>query len=55
MPYIYSISRDVSANDGTFMRPLVMDYVADKNTHDIGNQYLFGRNKLFLTMARLPL
>lgn len=46
LPYTYSTSWDVSSNDGTFMRPLVMDYVADKKTHEIGNQYLFGRNIL---------
>lgn len=46
LPYIYSTSWDVSANDGTFMRPLLMDYVADKKTHEIGNEYLFGRNIL---------
>lgn len=46
LPYIYSTSWDVSNNDGTFMRPLVMDYVADKKTHEIGNEYLFGRNIL---------
>ncbi|NDW19543.1 DUF5110 domain-containing protein [Dysgonomonas sp. 216] len=46
LPYIYSTSWDVSRNDGTFMRPLVMDFVADKNTHDIGNEYMFGRSLL---------
>lgn len=28
------------------MRPLVMDYVADTKTYEIGNEYLFGRNIL---------
>jgi len=46
LPYIYSTSWDVSANDGTFMRPLVMDYTADTNTHNIGEEYLFGRSIL---------
>ncbi|SES23829.1 glycoside hydrolase family 31 protein [Pedobacter rhizosphaerae] len=44
LPYIYSTSWDVSRNDGTFMRPLMMDFAKDKKTHDLGNQYLFGRS-----------
>jgi alpha-D-xyloside xylohydrolase len=46
LPYIYSTSWDVSANDGTLMRPLVMDFASDVKTHDIGNQYLFGKSIL---------
>ncbi len=46
LPYIYSTSWDVSANDGTFMRPLVMDFASDKNTHDLGSEYMFGREIL---------
>jgi alpha-D-xyloside xylohydrolase len=26
------------------MRPMIMDFAADKKTHDIGNEYLFGRS-----------
>lgn len=46
LPYIYSTSWDVSANDGTFMRPLMMDFPQDKKTHEIGSSYLFGRSIL---------
>ena len=46
LPYIYSTSYDVSANDGTFMRPLFMDFPSDKHTLQIGNTYLFGRSLL---------
>lgn len=46
LPYIYSTSWDVSHHDGTFMRPLIMDFARDKNTYDIGNEYLFGRSIL---------
>ncbi|MDE6339427.1 MAG: DUF5110 domain-containing protein [Muribaculaceae bacterium] len=52
LPYIYSTSHDVSANDGTFMRPLLMDFVADKNTHEIGNQYLFGKSIMVSPVTR---
>lgn len=46
LPYIYGTSWDVSHNNGTFMRPLVMDFAADTKTHDIGNEYLFGHSIL---------
>ncbi|MCE1156226.1 MAG: xylosidase, partial [Bacteroidales bacterium] len=46
LPYIYSTSWDVSAHQGTFMRPMVMDFAADKKTHDLGHQYMFGRSLL---------
>ena len=52
LPYIYSTSWDVSKNDGTFMRPLVMDFAADKKTHEIGNQYLFGRSILVAPVTK---
>ncbi|UEG54799.1 DUF5110 domain-containing protein [Mucilaginibacter daejeonensis] len=44
LPYTYSTSWDVSHNDGTFMRPLIMDFIADPKTHDLGGQYMFGRS-----------
>jgi alpha-D-xyloside xylohydrolase len=44
LPYNYSTSWDVSHNDGTFMRPLIMDFMADAKTHDLGTQYMFGRS-----------
>ncbi|MDE6325128.1 MAG: xylosidase, partial [Duncaniella sp.] len=46
LPYIYSTSWDVSANDGTFMRPLLMDFASDSKVYEIGGQYLFGRSMM---------
>ena len=46
LPYIYSTSWDVSSNDGTFMRPLIMDFYTDQNTYDLGSEYMFGREIL---------
>jgi alpha-D-xyloside xylohydrolase len=46
LPYIYSTSWDVSNNNGTFMRALVMDFPKDANTYDLGSEYLFGRSIL---------
>lgn len=52
LPYIYSTSWDVSNNHGTFMRPLIMDFVDDKKTHEIGNEYLFGRSILVAPVTK---
>ena len=46
LPYIYSTSWDVTANQSSFMRALMMDFAADKNVWDINNQYMFGKSIL---------
>ncbi len=42
MPYIYSLAWRVTNGDYTIQRPLVMDWRADPNTRDIGDQFMFG-------------
>ena len=42
LPYLYSVAWQVTANGGTFMRPLVMDFPKDPQVLGIGDQYLFG-------------
>lgn len=44
LPYIYSTSRDVTANQSSMMRALMMDFAADKNALDINDQFMFGRS-----------
>lgn len=46
LPYIYSLSRRVSTEDGSFMRALMMDFKDDKNVWDNGRQYMFGHSLL---------
>lgn len=46
LPYIYSTSWDVTDNDGTFMRALVMDFPHDTTVYDLGSQFMFGRSLL---------
>lgn len=46
LPYIYSVSWDVSKNNSSFLRALSMDFSADKKTWDINNEYLFGKSFL---------
>ena len=42
MPYIYSLAWKVSDGDYTIQRPLVMDWRADPQTWNIGDQFMFG-------------
>jgi alpha-D-xyloside xylohydrolase len=42
LPYVYSLAWQVTANDYTIMRPLVMDWRNDRKTWGIGDQYMFG-------------
>jgi alpha-D-xyloside xylohydrolase len=42
LPYIYSLAGAVTHEDGTIMRPLVMDFRADAKARDLTDQYLFG-------------
>lgn len=42
MPYIYSLAGMTHFNDYTIMRPLVMDFAADKAVRDISDEYMFG-------------
>jgi len=42
MPYIYSLAWKVTVSDSTIQRPLVMDFRADTETWNIGDQFMFG-------------
>lgn len=46
LPYIYSTSWDVTANQSSMMRALMMDFVKDKKVLNINNQYMFGKSLL---------
>lgn len=46
LPYIYSTAWQVSKNDYSFMRPLMMDFAEDSNVWNIGQEYMFGQNLL---------
>ena len=52
LPYIYSTSWDVTANQSTMMRALVMDFANDKNALDINNQYMFGKSLLVCPVTK---
>ncbi|MDE6693806.1 MAG: DUF5110 domain-containing protein, partial [Muribaculaceae bacterium] len=42
MPYLYSLAGMTHFDDYTIMRPLVMDFTADKTVRNIGDEYMFG-------------
>ncbi len=46
LPYIYSAAWDITANQSTMMRALVMDFAKDKKALDINNEYMFGKSIL---------
>lgn len=44
LPYIYSASWDVTANQSSMMRALMMDFANDKNALNINDQFMFGKS-----------
>ena len=42
LPYIYSDAWQVTKANASMMRPLVMDFRADTNVFNVGDQFLFG-------------
>ena len=46
LPYIYSASWDITANQSTMMRALMMDFANDKQALDINDEYMFGKSLL---------
>lgn len=46
LPYIYSTSWEVTHQQSTFMRALMMDFPTDKKVWNIDNEYMFGRSFL---------
>ena len=52
LPYIYSTSWDVTANQSSMMRALVMDFVKDKQVLDLNNEYMFGKSLLVCPVTK---
>ena len=46
LPYIYSASWQVTANQSSMMRALVMDFAADKQAIDLNDEFMFGKSLL---------
>ena len=52
IPYIYSMMHDVSANRGSMMRPLFADFPADRKTHKLDTEFLFGKSLLVAPVVK---
>lgn len=46
LPYLYSQQGSCYLNDETMMRPLIMDFTADKRAINLGDEYLLGHSLL---------
>jgi alpha-D-xyloside xylohydrolase len=52
LPYIYSTSWDVTANQSSMIRALVMDFASDKQALDINDEYMFGKSILVCPVTK---
>jgi alpha-D-xyloside xylohydrolase len=52
LPYIYSTSYQVTANQSSMMRALMMDFSSDKNVLPIGDQFMFGKSLLVCPVVK---
>lgn len=52
LPYIYSISHRVTADNYTMLRGLAMDFTEDSCTFDVDNTYMFGPSLLVRPVFR---
>jgi alpha-D-xyloside xylohydrolase len=43
LPYIYTLAAGTYFDDGTIMRPLVMDFESDRKAWGIDDEYMFGK------------
>ena len=46
IPYLYSTAWQVTSANGSYMRPLFSDFVGDRRTWDMTDEFLFGRSIL---------
>jgi len=51
LPYIYSTAWDITKNQSTMMRALVMDF-NDKKVVDLNNEYMFGKSILVAPVVK---
>ncbi|UZH56837.1 DUF5110 domain-containing protein [Salinimicrobium tongyeongense] len=52
LPYIYSSAWDITHNNSSMMRALVMDFPGDSKVHDLNDQYMFGKSILVAPVTR---
>ena len=42
LPYVYTLAAGATRHSGTIMRPLVMDFPADRTARELTDEYMFG-------------
>ncbi|VDN04852.1 unnamed protein product [Thelazia callipaeda] len=42
LPYLYSLLFDVALHGGTVIRPVFFEFTSDSQTHDLGEQFMWG-------------
>jgi alpha-D-xyloside xylohydrolase len=52
LPYIYSNSWDVTANQSSMMRALMMDFANDRKALDINDEFMFGKSFLVCPVTK---
>ena len=52
LPYIYSTSWDVTQNQSSMMRALVMDFADDKKALNINDEFMFGKSILVCPVTK---
>ena len=52
LPYIYSTAWDVTANSGSFMRPLIIDFPDDEGAREANDKFIFGKSLLVAPILR---
>ncbi|KAL3981836.1 Glycosyl hydrolases 31 family protein [Acanthocheilonema viteae] len=48
LPYLYSLLFDVSLYGGTVIRPVFFEFTSDSETHDLGEQFMWGNAMMII-------
>lgn len=52
IPYLYSTAWQVTKNNRSYMRPLMMDFASDKRTWNMTDEFMFGESVLAAPIVR---
>ncbi|KAK6734132.1 hypothetical protein RB195_017733 [Necator americanus] len=52
LPYLYSLHFTVSVKGGTVIRPVFFEFPLDKETHNLGHQFMWGRSMMIVPVLK---
>ncbi|ETN75008.1 glycosyl hydrolase, family 31 [Necator americanus] len=55
LPYLYSLHFTVSVKGGTVIRPVFFEFPLDKETHNLGHQFMWGRSMMIVPVLKKAL